>query len=57
VLTGNHGWLQILFAYEDENGDDVVESLDFWAAKNHRKTELPPALPMRSEDVSLNPGR
>ena len=29
---------QILFAYEDERGDDVVEAIDFW--KSNRKSEL-----------------
>ncbi|KEY68741.1 hypothetical protein S7711_00612 [Stachybotrys chartarum IBT 7711] len=29
---------EILFAYEDERGEDVVEALDFW--KNTRKSEL-----------------
>ncbi|KYK60669.1 Rho guanyl nucleotide exchange factor [Drechmeria coniospora] len=32
---------EILFAYEDERGEDVVEAIDFW--KNNRKSELPPA--------------
>ncbi|CRK23050.1 hypothetical protein BN1708_013596 [Verticillium longisporum] len=31
---------EILFAYEDEKGEDVVEALDFW--KNNRRSELPP---------------
>lgn len=30
--------VQILFAYEDEAGGDVVAALDFW--KNNRKSEL-----------------
>lgn len=32
--------LQILFAYEDENNQDVVAAIDFW--KNNRKSEMPP---------------
>lgn len=28
---------QILFAYEDERGEDVVEAIDFW--KNNRKSD------------------
>ncbi|KAL1889830.1 RHO1 GDP-GTP exchange protein 2 [Ceratocystis pirilliformis] len=31
---------EILFAYEDERGYDVVDSLDFW--KSNRRSELPP---------------
>ncbi|KAJ6443926.1 rho guanyl nucleotide exchange factor [Purpureocillium lavendulum] len=31
---------EILFAYEDERGEDVVEAIDFW--KNTRKSELNP---------------
>jgi hypothetical protein len=31
---------QILFAYEDERGEDVVEAIDFW--KSQRKSELYP---------------
>lgn len=23
-------WLQILYAYEDDAGEDVIASLDFW---------------------------
>lgn len=30
---------EILFAYEDERGDDVVEALDFW--KNNRRSDPP----------------
>ena len=30
---------QIVFAYEDERGEDVVEALDFW--KSQRRSELP----------------
>lgn len=29
---------QIIFAYEDEKGEDVVEAIDFW--KNSRKSEI-----------------
>ncbi len=29
---------QILFAYEDERGEDVIEAIDFW--KSQRKSEL-----------------
>ncbi len=32
--------LQILFAYEDERGEDVIEAIDFW--KSQRKSELYP---------------
>ncbi|KAI4593641.1 RHO1 GDP-GTP exchange protein 2 [Pestalotiopsis sp. 9143b] len=31
---------EILFAYEDENNQDVVAAIDFW--KNNRKSEMPP---------------
>ncbi|KAL5598940.1 hypothetical protein BROUX41_003741 [Berkeleyomyces rouxiae] len=31
---------EILFAYEDERGYDVVDSLDFW--KSNRRSEVPP---------------
>ena len=31
---------QILFAYEDERGEDVIEAIDFW--KSQRKSELYP---------------
>lgn len=31
---------EIIFAYEDERGEDVVEAMDFW--KSQRKSELPP---------------
>jgi len=37
---------QILFAYEDERGEDVIEAIDFW--KSQRKSELYPG--------GLNPG-
>ncbi|OAA53515.1 Rho guanyl nucleotide exchange factor [Niveomyces insectorum RCEF 264] len=30
---------EIIFAYEDERGEDVVEALDFW--KSQRKSEMP----------------
>jgi len=30
---------QILFAYEDENNQDVVAAIDFW--KNNRRSEMP----------------
>jgi hypothetical protein len=30
---------QILYAYEDESGEDVIASLDFWA-----REEQPPAV-------------
>lgn len=30
--------LQIIFAYEDERGEDVVEAIDFW--KNNRRSEI-----------------
>ncbi|KAJ9155490.1 Rho1 guanine nucleotide exchange factor 1 [Pleurostoma richardsiae] len=33
---------EILFAYEDERGEDVVESMDFW--KSQRRSEVPQAL-------------
>ncbi len=39
-LTDTDG-LQIIFAYEDERGEDVVESLDFW--RSQRKSEIPTA--------------
>ncbi|KAJ4134486.1 RHO1 GDP-GTP exchange protein 2 [Fusarium oxysporum] len=29
---------EILFAHEDDKGDDVVEAIDFW--KSNRKSEL-----------------
>jgi len=32
---------QILFAYEDERGDDVIEALDFWKSQQ-RKSEMFP---------------
>ncbi|KAI0013806.1 CNH-domain-containing protein [Xylariaceae sp. FL0662B] len=32
---------EILFAYEDEGGQDVVAAIDFW--KNSRRSEMPPA--------------
>ncbi|AEO65224.1 4daa57b4-df88-424a-bd71-ac98bf835f26 [Thermothielavioides terrestris] len=32
---------EILFAYEDERGDDVIEAIDFW--KSQRKSEVLPA--------------
>ena len=31
---------QILFAYEDERGEDVIEAIDFW--KSQRKSEMYP---------------
>ncbi|KJZ75946.1 hypothetical protein HIM_04770 [Hirsutella minnesotensis 3608] len=34
---------EILFAYEDERGEDVVEAIDFWKA--NRRSELPPSSP------------
>lgn len=34
---------EIIFAYEDERGEDVVEALDFW--KSQRRSEMPPMLP------------
>ncbi|KAH7316519.1 CNH domain-containing protein [Stachybotrys elegans] len=34
---------EILFAYEDERGEDVVEAIDFW--KSNRRSELPPIAP------------
>ncbi|KAL2144504.1 hypothetical protein VTI28DRAFT_9009 [Corynascus sepedonium] len=37
---------EILFAYEDERGEDVIEAIDFW--KSQRKSELYPG--------GLNPG-
>lgn len=29
---------QILFAYEDERGEDVIEAIDFW--KNNRRSDM-----------------
>ncbi|KAK4124890.1 CNH-domain-containing protein [Parathielavia appendiculata] len=37
---------EIIFAYEDERGEDVVEAIDFW--KSQRKSEMYPA--------GVNPG-
>lgn len=31
-------FVQIIFAYEDERGEDVVEAIDFW--KNNRRSEI-----------------
>lgn len=31
---------QILFAYEDEKGEDVVEAMDFWKSQQ-RKSVMP----------------
>jgi hypothetical protein len=33
---------QILFAYEDERGEDVIEAMDFW--KSQRRSEIPSAV-------------
>lgn len=30
---------QILYAYEDENGEDVIASLDFWSRAQHQKEQ------------------
>lgn len=30
---------QILYAYEDEKGEDVVEAIDFW--KSNRRSDAP----------------
>lgn len=32
---------QILFAYEDERGEDVIEAIDFWKSQQ-RKSEMHP---------------
>lgn len=32
--------LQILFAYEDEKGEDIVEAMDFWKSQQ-RKSVMP----------------
>lgn len=32
--------LQIIFAYEDEVGDDVIASLDFWGRPQSPQTEV-----------------
>lgn len=35
--------LQILFAYEDERGEDAVESIDFW--KSNKRSDVLGSLP------------
>ena len=30
-VVGTDSWTQILYAYEDDGGEDVVASLDFWS--------------------------
>ncbi|ERS98476.1 ROM1/2 protein [Sporothrix schenckii 1099-18] len=43
--SSNH---EIIFAYEDERGEDVVEALDFW--KSQRRSEMP-TLPAAAPDA------
>lgn len=33
-------YLKILFAYEDEKGEDIVEAMDFWKSQQ-RKSVMP----------------
>jgi hypothetical protein len=48
VLTFYH---QILFAYEDERGENVVEALDFW--KSQRRSEVYNGAPAPAPDKSV----
>ncbi|EON99598.1 putative rho guanyl nucleotide exchange factor protein [Phaeoacremonium minimum UCRPA7] len=45
---------EILYAYEDERGEDVVEALDFW--KSQRRSELPQGSPDRLAGLGSPPG-
>lgn len=45
-------YVQILFAYEDERGEDVVEAIDFW--KNNRKSD---AFGSLQQQASVSPPR
>lgn len=45
--------VQIVFAYEDERGEDVVEALDFW--KSQRKSEVPVLAELPETRVSSTP--
>lgn len=38
-------WVQILFAYEDDRGGDVVESIDFWKSNRRHEVARPPSPP------------
>ena len=40
MSVGTDDMGQILFAYEDERGEDVIEAIDFW--KSQRKSEMYP---------------
>ena len=50
-FDANQVSLQIIFAYEDEKGGDIIESIDFW--KSSRRSELPTP----SSSLNLEGGR
>jgi len=39
-----------MFAYEDERGADIIESIDFW--KSQRKSEIYPSQPNSPRNFS-----
>ncbi|EJT70353.1 Rho1 guanine nucleotide exchange factor 1 [Gaeumannomyces tritici R3-111a-1] len=45
---------EIIFAYEDEKGEDIVEAMDFW--KSQRRSEIPDATEERPPTASSTSG-